>query len=250
MSGMSSGEPAARIPVPGTFNLRDVGGLPAQAGVVRSGVLFRSDGLHRLGASGRAALAALGVGVVIDLRDTAEVRNQPDDLDGLDVEVRQLPVFEGSTGSHWPDITLDVLYQRIVTQHAGVVVDALREIATARDGAVLVHCTAGKDRTGIVTALALLAVGVESHLVVADYARTEANLAGEWLDGMVELVGRYGVPDAPELRMLMGGSPPEALERVIEHIEGEHGSVREYLLSAGLSLEDLAALETRLVDEG
>jgi protein-tyrosine phosphatase len=250
VSGVSRDEPepSARIPVPGTFNLRDVGGLPAQTGVVRSGVLYRSDGLHRLGEAGRAALAELGVGVVIDLRDLAEARNQPDDLDGLDVEVRQLPVFEGSAGSHWPDITLDLLYERIITQHARVVVDALREIARAREEAVLVHCTAGKDRTGIVTALALLAVGVDSDLVVADYARTETNLAGEWLDGMVELVGRYGVPDAPELRVLMGGSPPEALERVIEGIERDHGSVRDYLLAAGLSLDELAALEARLVD--
>lgn len=245
---MSRGEPAARIPVPGTFNLRDVGGLPAHTGVVRSGVLFRSDGLHRLGADGRTALAELGVGVVIDLRDLDEARNLPDDLEGLDVEVRQLPIFAGFAGSHWPDITLDALYEGIITQHANVVVDALREIATAREAAVLVHCTAGKDRTGIVTALALLAVGVETHLVVADYARTEANLAGEWLDGMVERVGRYGVPDAPELRVLMGGSPPEALERVIERIEREHGSVRVFLLAAGISLEELAALETRLID--
>ena len=97
-------------------------------------------------------------------------------------------------------------------------------------------------------ALALLAAGVDREAVIEDYARTESNLAGEWLEEMVALVGRYGVPDSPELRVLMGGSPREAIEGVIETIERDHGSTREYLIVAGLSLHDLAALERLLID--
>ena len=187
---------------------------------MRDGVLFRSDGLHRLGEAGRAELRQLGVGIVIDLRDENEARFMPDDLDGLDVEVLSLPVFEGSGASQGAGgISLDALYERIVTQHASVVVSALREIASAGERSVVVHCTAGKDRTGIVVALALLAVGVDREAVVEDYARTEANLAGEWLEEMVALVGRYGVPDTPELRILMGGSPREAIEGVLDTVE-------------------------------
>ena len=242
-------ETSTRIPVPGTYNFRDVGGLPAATGTVREGVLFRSDGLHRLGEAGRAELRELGVGIVIDLRDENEARLMPDDLHGLDVEVLSLPVFEGSGASQGSGgISLDALYERIVTQHASVVVSALREIASAGERSVVVHCTAGKDRTGVVVALALLAAGVDREAVIEDYARTESNLAGEWLEEMVALVGRYGVPDSPELRVLMGGSPREAIEGVIETIERDHGSTREYLLVAGLSLHDLAALERLLID--
>jgi protein-tyrosine phosphatase len=238
-----------RIPVPGTYNFRDVGGLPAQTGTVRSGVLFRSDGLHRLGEAGKDELRELGVGIVIDLRDENEARYMPDDLDGLDVEVLRLPVFEGSGASQGAaGISLDALYARIVTQHAPVVVSALREIASAGERAVVVHCTAGKDRTGVVVALALRAVGVDRDAVVDDYARTEANLAGEWLEEMVTLVGRYGVADTPALRTLMGGSPREAIEGVLDEVERAHGSTREYLLAAGLSLGELAALEALLID--
>lgn len=240
--------PHARIPVPGTYNFRDVGGLRTPTGRVRSGVLYRSDGLHRLGEAGRAAVAELGIGIVIDLRDENEIAVMPDDLGELEVEVLHLPVFEGSGASQGPNVALDTLYERIIEQHAAVVVRAIREIASAGDRAVLVHCTAGKDRTGIVTALTLLAVGVDRDDVVADYARTEGNLAGEWLEEMVALMGRYGVPDRPELRVLMGGSPPEALERVIVAIERDHGSAREYLLGAGLTLDELAALEHLLVE--
>jgi len=237
-----------RIPVPGTYNFRDVGGLPARTGVVRGGVLYRSDGLFRLGDDGRAELRDLGVGIVIDLRDDNEARAMPDDLDGLDVEVLRLPVFEGSGASQgMAGISLEALYDRIVTQHASVVVSALREIASAGDRSVIVHCTAGKDRTGVVVALALLAVGVDREAVVDDYAQTESNLAGEWLEGMVAVVSKYGVPDTPELRTLMGGSPREAIEGVLDTIERAHGSVREYLLASGLHLGDLAALERLLI---
>jgi len=237
-----------RIPVPGTYNFRDVGGLPAQNGTVRNGVLYRSDGLHALGEAGRAELRNLGVGIVIDLRDENEAAVMPDDLDGLDVEVLRLPVFEGSGASQGAGgISLDALYERIVTQHRSVVVSALREIASAGERSVVVHCTAGKDRTGIVIALALLAVGVDRDAVIDDYVRTEQNLAGEWLEQMIRMVGRYGVPDTPELRVLMGGSPREALEGAIDAVERAHGSTREYLLAAGLELHELAALERLLV---
>jgi protein-tyrosine phosphatase len=242
-------ETSTRIPVPGTYNFRDVGGLPTVGGRIREGVLFRSDGLYRLGDDGRDELRRLGVGIIIDLRDENESRAMPDDLDGLDVEVLQLPVFEGSGASQGAGgISLDALYERIVTQHASVVVSALREIASAGARSVVVHCTAGKDRTGIVVALALLAVGVDHQAVVDDYSRTEANLAGEWLEEMVALIARYGVPDTPELRVLMGGSPPEAIEGVLDTVERMHGSVREYLLASGLKLADLAALEHLLVE--
>lgn len=241
---------STRIPVRGTYNFRDVGGLPAQSGRVREGVLFRSDGLHRLGEEGREQLRRLRVGTVIDLRDENEAANMPDDLTGLDVEVLRLPVFEGSGASQGAGgISLDVLYHRIVTQHTAVVVGALREIAAAREHSVVVHCTAGKDRTGVVVALALSAVGVHRDAVVEDYARTEANLAGEWLEQMVATIGRYGIPDTPELRVLMGGSPPEAIEGMLDTIERSHGSTRGYLLSAGLGLHELAALEQLLITE-
>ena len=173
----------------------------------------------------------------------------PDAIDGLDVDTVSLPVFEGSGASHTEKtITLEALYERIVTQHAPVVIEAIRTIARHRTGAVLVHCTAGKDRTGVIVALALLAVGVPRDLVIEDYAATEANLAGEWLDGMIAMIGEYGVPDSPELRTLMGGSPAAALASTIDLIERDHGSVQQYLLASGLTLDELADLERVLVE--
>lgn len=240
---------AARIPVPGTFNFRDVGGYPVDGGVTRSGKLFRSDGLHSLGDAGKAELRELGVKVVIDLRDDFETEAMPDDLEGLDVEVLRLPVFEGSGASQSTiGATLDDLYDKIVFQHTDVVVSALREIADTADEGVVVHCTAGKDRTGIVVALALLAVGVDRATVVDDYAQTQGYLAGDWLERMLTLVASHGVEVTPDLRVIMGGSPPEAMEAVIDRIVRRHGGVREYLLAAGLDELELAKLRAVLVD--
>jgi protein-tyrosine phosphatase len=240
---------AQRIPIEGTYNFRDVGGYATDGGVVKSGKLFRADALGRLGEAGREGLRELGIRIVIDLRDDFEVQSLPDDLEGLDVEVLWLPVFEGSGASaSTVGATIVHLYDKIVFQHTDVIVRALREIADTGDEPVVVHCTAGKDRTGIVVALALLAVGVDRESVVADYALTEANLDGPWLEGMLELVRGYGVEVTPDLRVILGGSPREALETTIDRIEQRYGSVREYLLAAGLDEIELAKLRSALVE--
>lgn len=237
------------LTVPGTYNLRDVGGYEAAGGVVRRGKLLRSDGLHRLGEPGRRALREIGVGLVIDLRDDFETQVMPDDLEGLDLDVRRFPVFEGSGASTaTPGVELARVYETIALRHADVVGGVLTQLAASGDTTTLVHCTAGKDRTGVVVAFALLAVGVDRSVVVEDYAASEANLAGEWLDAMVELAVRHGATDGPALRALMGGSPPEALDETIDLVEREHGSVTGYLRSAGVGELDLARLRETLVE--
>lgn len=237
-----------RLPVPGTYNFRDVGGYPVEGGSTRDGKLFRADALGRLGDAGKESLRELGVRVVIDLRDDFEVDSLPDDLDGLDVEVLRLPVFEGSGASQATiGATLADLYEKIVLQHRDVVVRALREIADTGDEPVVVHCTAGKDRTGVVVALALLAVGVDRETVLDDYAATQANLAGEWLEGMLALVRGYGVEITPDLQVIMGGSPREAMAAVLDLIDRDFGGVRPYLLDAGLDEVELAKLRSVLI---
>lgn len=241
---------ADRIPVNGTYNFRDVGGYRVPEGVVRRGKLFRSDGLARLGEEGRQSLRDLGVRVVIDLRDDFEVSVMPDDVGGLGVQQLHLPVFEGSGASQSTiGITLVGLYEKILLQHRDVVVRALREIADTGDDAVIVHCTAGKDRTGIVVALALLAVGVDRDAVIADYAATQSNLDGPWLEGMLALVRSHGVEVTPDLRIILGGSPPEALEEALDLLDREFGGVREYLRQAGLDDVELAKLRSVLVEQ-
>lgn len=237
---------SAPLPVPGTHNLRDVGGLLASGGVIRERVLMRSDGLGRLGEAGRAALRQLGVDTVVDLRSSDEVHRMPDDLDGSGIRHVHLPIFQVSmaetlSGGH----TLDSLYSSIIRSNGVALTDVVRVIATD-EGCVLVHCTAGKDRTGIVIALALLAVGVSRTDVAENYAATEANLAAEWVPAMRARRAAIDFAETPDSLQLLGASPVQAIEAIIDHVESEFGSAADYLLAHGLHDLELAALRLRL----
>ncbi|MFT2815856.1 tyrosine-protein phosphatase [Leifsonia sp. A12D58] len=237
-----------RIPVDGTFNFREPAGFQATNGVIRSGVLYRSDALKGLTDLGRTQLVELGVRTIIDLRDDFEVKVQPDAIDDLDIDVVSLPVYEGTAAANsGPGITLPAMYESMVLEHGAMLVSALRLIAEHEDGAVLVHCTAGKDRTGIVVALALRAVGVAREVVIADYAVSEQNLKGEWLHEMLALLGRYGIEETPELRALMGGTPPDVMAGLLDLIDERYGSVGDYLISQGLTAAEIAELDNTLV---
>lgn len=237
-----------RIPVDGTFNFREPAGFQATNGVIRSGVLYRSDALKGLTDLGRTQLVELGVRTIIDLRDDFEVKVQPDAIDDLDIDVVSLPVYEGTAAANsGPGITLPAMYESMVLEHGAMLVSALRLVAEQKDGAVLVHCTAGKDRTGIVVALALRAVGVDREVVIADYAVSEQNLKGEWLHEMLALLGRYGIEETPELRALMGGTPPDVMAGLLDLIDERYGSVGDYLISQGLTAAEIAELDDTLV---
>ena len=112
---------------------------------------------------------------------------------------------------------------------------------------MLVHCPAGKDRTGLVVAFALLAAGVDRVEAVADYAQTEDNLRGEWADGMLALVTSHGEEPTPAIVELMTASPAPMLEALLDRIDAEFGSIHGYLLAHGLTDADLRRLRTTLI---
>ena len=241
---------ARRLPVSGTYNLRDVGGYRATGGSVRRNRLLRSDALHQLDADGRRALVELGVRRIVDLRDPWEVADAPSRLDGMDVDVVHLPLFGTTAPRQLAALStdLDELYDLMVVQRAGNLARAVRAVAEP-DQTVLVHCTAGKDRTGVVVALALLAVGVDQADVVADYTATEENLRGEWSRVVRARLEKAGVVVGPDAERLVGATPA-LIGGAIDRICDEHGSVTAYLLHAGLTPADLDRLRTGLVEPG
>ncbi|HCM51314.1 MAG TPA: protein-tyrosine-phosphatase, partial [Microbacterium sp.] len=164
-----------RHAVAGLYNLRDTGGYRAAGGTSRWGKLLRSDALHRIDATGRDRLAEIGVAHIIDLRGGDERATAPSAVDGLEVTVHHLPVFDDAdpAAQATTHVGLVPVYDHIVDERGAQLVDAIRVIIAADDDdAVLVHCTAGKDRTGLVVAFALAAAGVDRDDVVADYAAT------------------------------------------------------------------------------
>lgn len=232
--------------VPGAFNVRDVGGLPAEGGVTRDGVLFRSGHLAHLTTEGRERLGAFGIRRIVDLRDEQERRYEPSRLDGLDVETVCLPMFAGSTASFFDDdLSLDDLYRALIDGSASRLVEVVRAVLSEQP--VLVHCTVGKDRTGLSVALILAAAGVDEDAVVADYARTEALLPAERNQNVLRyLRGRY--PHARHLEDLATRSPARALRAVFDDLRLRYGGPVDYLRAYGLRDDEITDLRRALIE--
>ncbi|MBN9178442.1 MAG: tyrosine-protein phosphatase [Microbacterium sp.] len=232
-------------PVDGVFNFRDTGGLPAGTGITRAGVLYRSANLAHVTAAGRTALGALGVRRIVDLRDDDEVAWEPSLVEGLDVEIVRVPLFLGSVASFFErDVTLGELYRSLIDESGDRVVEAVRAILAAQPA--LVHCTVGKDRTGVVVALLLTAAGVEVDAVVADYAATESSLPPE-RNARVLTYLRRAHPAARNVDELATRAPAEVMRALLAEIEERHGSVAGYLSAHGLDAGELAALRGILI---
>lgn len=241
--------PRRQLPVEGTYNLREVGGYRAGPATVRAGKLYRSDALHALTPSGRQAVADLGVRLVIDLRSDDEVSAGPSLLHDGTVIVHA-PIFTGATQPvplGEAEVTLAQVYDVMIDRHGPQLAAAVRLISESGEDAVLVHCTAGKDRTGLVVALALLASGVDREDVVADYAQTAANLAGPWADGMIQRMQDSGATLSPALEEIVTASPAELMTAVIARWDSEWGSAAGYLRAHGLTDEEIAALAVSLL---
>jgi protein-tyrosine phosphatase len=241
--GAHATEPVAPIsPANRLANFRDVGGLPAADGTVARGVLYRSDAPYR-GDLPPADAPVWPPAVVVDVRSAGETNNAygwP-----TSTTVHHLPLLAEAapalqTGS------LEALYQHVLSAAP----DSLAEIAgivAAADGPVLVHCSAGKDRTGVTVALLLRAVGVGREAILADYATTEPNVP-RVLDRLQAL--GYDIPIHRALPPQLLLTPPKAMIGLLDTLDGWDGGAAGWLLDHGLSEGDLTALQTRLVDRG
>ncbi|QDO88970.1 tyrosine-protein phosphatase [Ornithinimicrobium ciconiae] len=230
------------LDIPRTYNFREVA-----PGALRPGQLYRSDGLHRLTREGRRALADLGIRLVIDLRSDFDRRlGGRDRLRGTGAERLSIPILGASPRTYPATIDLRGVYRTILSQHRDELATAIRAIAQA-DGPVVVHCTAGKDRTGLVVALVLRAVGVDDHVVAADYAASQGNLAGDWTEAMLRKVRRFRVPITETLLEVLAHSPEPVLRETFDWLTTEYGGTQDYLRAAGIEDSTVALLRERLL---
>jgi len=235
---------AARV-VSGALNFRDVGGLPARDGVTRSGVLFRSGNLARLDEAGRRVLRELGLRRVIDLRADDEIALEPSLVEGLGLETLRVPLFLGSAASFFEkDVGLDDFYRAMLDEAADRVVEVVRGVLA--DQPVLVHCTVGKDRTGVTVGLTLAAAGVDEDAVVSDYARTEALLPAQRNARVLRYL-RAQHPEARFLEELATKSPAAAMRTLLGDLRNRYGAPVEFLRAHGLADDEITELRTLLI---
>lgn len=229
--------------LPGTFNSRDVGGLRAGSGRLRSGHLVRSDAPVRLGEAGRLALRSLGIRRAIDLREPVERELDPPDLDGLDIEIHHQPILSDGFAVD-PHSTLDEIY-RDVLERRGVRIAAVVRLLARDDTPTLIFCSAGKDRTGIVIAVLLSVLGVPDEDIVADYARTERSLDGAFRAAIEARAAASGLAKQELAAEL--GAPPRLMWDTLGWLRSTYGGAAGYVEVNGVSGSELRALHQRLV---
>jgi protein-tyrosine phosphatase len=237
--------------VEGTANFRDVAASPgAGSGRLKPGVFFRSDALAGVSHHGLKQFGKLGVATVVDLRSVPETVAAPDVVPDGVVTVG-VPLLQGRQDAPGGFDLLQLpalaqLYASLLEDNADDLVRIVGTIAEA-PGPTVVHCAAGKDRTGVASALSLAAVGVDRESVVADYAITESRLSGVWEEEQLRRLAAHGVEISDALRELMIGSPPEAMEATLDVLESRFGGASQYLLDAGLGADRLEALRVKLL---
>jgi len=233
------------------FNFRDVGGYETRDGQrVRTGCVFRSDTLHRLTSADLELAGSLGIVTVVDLRSTEELENEGRYANAHEVAFHHLPVFEQdalpfvSATRDTPAPPPGEDYVAIATTGRDAIASTFEVLARAEYAAVF-HCAAGKDRTGIVAALLLSTLGVSEELVVADYTlSTRARApAMAWAETNDPALAREFV----ELPDWLLESSPDVMRAFLDQLAETHGSIEQYLLEAGVSVDALQALRDRLL---
>jgi protein-tyrosine phosphatase len=222
------------------LNFRDVGGCPADGGIVRTGVLYRSASLADLTSDDALHLAELGIRTVIDLRRPEEVSKFGRVIDAVGRRYVNIapthalwdtePEYDEAAG---PARYLADRYAVLARDGAAEYGAAMRLIADVDSAPTIVHCFAGKDRTGVLIALTLALVGVPDRDIASDYA-----LSDQWSrDTPTDGIPHYWLP-----------APPESIMMFLDELRSEHGSLQQYAASAGLDEADVAALRNALVE--
>lgn len=232
--------------LPDTHNVRDLGGYARLGGgTTQWNRILRGEALHLLRDESVALLAQRGLSLVIDLRGPHETTVTPHPFrDHSEVAYRNVVLFDALApiAMSTTPFNMGQRYCDALDQCGPQLAEVMRAIVTAPPGVVLFHCTAGKDRTGIVAALLLLAAGVDRHDVVDDYALTAA---------AEDLIGQL------RQRALAAGGDPEHVERVLasdaatmqmmlDHLDRVHGGIDTYLKQIELSATETQQLIDRL----
>ncbi|HUY20788.1 MAG TPA: tyrosine-protein phosphatase [Acidimicrobiales bacterium] len=244
--------PVRRLSLTGCVNFRDLGGYPAADGRhIRWRMLFRADGLARLDEDDCAQLVGLGLSTVIDLRTPGEVEERgtfPEDA--VEVEYHHLPLTDvlppvEDLGRYDEPAFVTSRYLQLFTEGSASLTRAVHVLAEPGALPAVFHCSAGKDRTGVLAALVLGFLGVPRPVIVEDYALSAeamvallARLEAEYADAAEE-VGRY----APAVISVA----PETMDGFLDSLQDEHGTFDDLAATLGVT-DAVGALRAALLD--
>ena len=244
------------IGVEGTFNFRDVGGRPtSDGGRTRTGVLYRSASLDKLTSSGVQQIIELDVEVIVDVRSSDEVeRNGRFPFEGTGIEWLHVPSPIGPpTGSQVDavqesifaaDDPMTLMFQKIVEAGTHVVTPPLAALAGAT-GPMVVHCTSGKDRTGLIAFVVQVICGVDPEHALEDFELSSVAMG----DVLADMMARFPEMQRfdPATRERMSGAEGEWLVSALESVGGIH-DLDPWLDSIGVGEATRNDIRKRLVE--
>jgi protein-tyrosine phosphatase len=237
------------IALEGAVNFRDLGGYATSDGRrTRWRVLFRADGLGELTEMDLQVVRGLGIRTVVDLRSGYEVEMSRFNVEAHPVTFHHFPFLDQLPNPGEFERTPGMLgtqYKEMLDDAGVQIIGALDALAAPGARPAVFHCTAGKDRTGLLAALVLSLLGVPEETVVADYA-----LSGEAMARLrAKLILKY--PDGKDViedSDEVFSAHPEHMVALLDHLRERYGSVEEYSAHIGVPDGVVARLRDELLE--
>jgi protein-tyrosine phosphatase len=248
MTSLQDHQANRQLILEGAFNVRELGGLVIHAGQRTStGQFLRADSLHALSPASQTKLLEYGLKTVVDLRTSQEILQEPNPFSHHEnVRYVHISLFETIMQNQNADTmsSLESIYIAALDHCQAAICATLETLATSQS-VTLFHCTAGKDRTGIVSALLLANAGVSSKVIIQDYSLTE-ELAKPMLERLLNEAVKKGVDKDFYSKLLT--SKAATMQAILWYLEARFGSVEGYLKD-GLGLEQptLDALRLKML---
>lgn len=251
--------PTRFIELAGSVNFRDFGGYRTPDGLVKWRKLYRCGSLGMLDPSGFAAFSRLDISVICDLRRDDEVATSPSpSVPPFDCR-RHIPIAPGSstmlaksledptqTAADRIRFMVDITRELARNHHAEY--RQLFESLLAAEHGFLLHCSAGKDRTGFGAALILAALGVAETTIMQDYLLSNEAVSGQFQRVREWMQKTYrNEPDDESIR-LMAGVREEYLSAALTEAIKNHGSLDAYLQEIGVDQSARDELRSRLIE--
>lgn len=250
-----------RVELEGMLNVRDMGGLPTADGrVVKRGQLLRMDSPQFMAESAANQIFDQGFRTVLDLRYELEAEEagigplRSDRMRHVNIPIRSSSnqtapglrqMVEAAEGRPVEEVVAEYYMGYYTTADGMNITNAVREMADADSLPMIVHCAAGKDRTGCVVATALSAVGVGDDIIADDYAASAEAVPG--IIARLHSLGTYG--DIDQTTVDMQRTRAETMHIVLRWLRAEHGGAREFLRERGMTDAELEKLEELLLTD-
>lgn len=232
-----------RLPLEGAKNVRDLGGYPTKDGkITRFKIFVRSNRLKLLTQKDQQFLKDYGITDIIDLRGKLAIQNifvSDDNVDKNYFNHYHIPLNNKNVEDHIEETVykddFDFGESYYLFLESVEKIKKIFSILENAKGGVLFHCTAGKDRTGVVAALILGLCGVEDSDIIANYEITNTYIEQD------------GSMDNYEERMKL--SRPEFMKTFLNLVKSNYGSMEEYLIKIGITRETIDNIKNKFCEK-